>query len=476
MANQMLTALRENYKDSCDFKERTAAAGGDGACASLFWLDSVASTSDLSDRILRPFTDPIRFKGVKDAAEAARLMLAGTVYNADAKLETDAAAVISSLADGHCALVFRDTQLALTFEVRTSERRGVEEPKEEKVIRGAKDAFTETIRTNTALIRRKLPSPQLVIEEVPNACPTGGKVRIVWQRGLTDETLVNEVRRRLALLDADAILTAAAIDRVLADRPRSLLPQTMSTERSDKFALNILEGRVGVIADGLPLGWLAPCPLEQFLRVPEDVSQHPVLASVTTILRWAALVLALVLPAFYVAVAMYHQEMLPVKLMQAIIKAKQSVPSPTAVETLTMLVSIDLLQEAGLRLPNPIGETISIIGALLVGQAAIDAKIVSPVVVIVVSLATIAGYTSPNQELGATLRIFRILLVLAAVAAGMMGVASALTLMVYYLCTLEVCGKPYTHPFSSGSFRAALTALTCRASAAAHPSNRTKEK
>ena len=215
------------------------------------------------------------------------------------------------------------------------------------------------------------------------------------------------MRRRLNKIKTDGILTSADIEENISDDPRSPFPQLITTERPDKFCLNILEGRVGILADGLPIGYLAPGTFSQFFKVPEDRAGHFTSATVLTVLRYAALLITLLLPAFYVAVAMYHQEMLPTKLMQSIIRSKQSVPFPTAVEVLLMLISFELLQEAGLRLPDPIGETVSIIGALIVGQSAVEAKVVSPVVIIVVAIAGIAGYTMPNQDMGAALRLCR---------------------------------------------------------------------
>jgi hypothetical protein len=209
-----------------------------------------------------------------------------------------------------------------------------------------------------------------------------------------------------------------------------------------------MEGRVGIIIDGLPLGFMAPGTFSQFFKVPEDHANHFLVASGLTLLRYFSLILALILPAFYVSVTMYHQEMLPLKLMESIIEAKQSVPFPTAFEVLGMLVAFELLQEAGLRLPAPIGETVSIFGAIIVGQSAVEAKVVSPIVVIVIALAGIAGYTVPNQDTAVAVRICRFILVIMAVFMGMFGLAIGVALMLYHLSSLETLGVPYMAPFA----------------------------
>jgi hypothetical protein len=207
------------------------------------------------------------------------------------------------------------------------------------------------------------------------------------------------------------------------------------------------------------MGFLAPASFVQFMKMPEDNAYHFITASILTLLRYFAITVSLLLPAVYVAVAMYHQEMLPTRLMQTIIASKQAVPFPTAVEILSMLAAFELLQEAGLRLPDTVGKTVSIIGALIVGQSAVDAKVASPVVVIVVALAGIAGYTIPNQDLSAAVRIWRFAFVIAAVCGGFFPVMSLFCLLIYRLCSLDSFGVDYMYPFSQGGAVMILRAL-----------------
>ena len=458
----LMAGLRKKLGGDSDWREREAAAGGDGAAARLCWMDSLVDERRMGEDVLRPFTDPGRFGRVKDPARALERIRKGGIYSADGKLRDRAADLAADLLSGRCALIFPTLGLGVSFEVRGTDRRSVEAPKEEKVLLGAKDAFNETLKTNVALVRRRLDRPEMRVEEVESRCRCPVQLRLVWMEGLADPGRVDTVRERLRRMDADALLTPAVLVQALSDEPESVLPQLLSTERADRFALNLLEGRVGVLADGLPLGWLAPAPMGQFFRVPEDEALHPVTASVLTALRFLGMLLSLLLPAFFVAVSMYHQEMLPPRLMQAVITAKLSVPFPSLVETVTMLAVIELLQEAGLHLPTPVGETISILGALLVGQAAIEAKLVSPVVVIAAALSAIAGYTTPSQEMAAALRLGRFLLVLAAGAGGMLGLSAGLTLLIHRLASLEVLGVPYASPFSTASLRLALRGILRR--------------
>ena len=226
--------------------------------------------------------------------------------------------------------------------------------------------------------------------------------------------------------------------------------------------MHLLDGRVGILVDGLPLGFVLPGGLAAFMRVPEDSADHFLVASMLTLLRWAALFLSLCLPAAFVAISMYHQEMLPVKLLLSMTAAKQFVPFGVAAEVIAMLLSFELLQEAGLRLPDPVGQTASIIGALIVGQSAVEAKVVSPIAVIVVALAGICGYVMPSRDLGAALRLCRLIFVLAAVFMGLYGLMAALALLILHLSTLESFGAPYTAPFTDREGPGALTGLIKR--------------
>ena len=453
--------LKKIFSNCYDFEIRKLDLGGAGRLSGwVCFIDGLVSGIAVAEDVIRPITDSDRFGKIKDPAQAAQLILDGLVYSYTVRRRTDTDTVTSDLLNGFCAVFIDGFPGCLTFEVRSEEKRGIDTPAEEKVVKGSKDAFNEIIKINTMLIRRKLKDKDLKIEQVTLGDRTETFVTIVYIDGFTNKAIVNKVRRRLNKIKTDGILTSADIEENISDDPRSPFPQLITTERPDKFCLNILEGRVGILADGLPIGYLAPGTFSQFFKVPEDRAGHFTSATVLTVLRYAALLITLLLPAFYVAVAMYHQEMLPTKLMQSIIRSKQSVPFPTAVEVLLMLISFELLQEAGLRLPDPIGETVSIIGALIVGQSAVEAKVVSPVVIIVVAIAGIAGYTMPNQDMGAALRLCRFILVIAAILAGMYGLAVAMCLLIYHLCSLESFGVPYMTPFVQNEGKDIIKAIS----------------
>lgn len=379
--------VKKIFSDCDDFEMRTVRIGLESRLTvCVCWLDGVVAAGDVSADILRPLTEGGRLADVTGSREAVRRIEQGAVYSCATRTRTQMDALIADLTKGSAALIFDAQRKAVTFEARTANVRAVSEPTIEKSVSGAKDAFVETLRINTSLVRRRLHTP-------------------------------------------------------------ALLPQLGQTERPDKFAGALLDGCVGLLVDGLPMGYLLPTTFRLLMHTPEDEAHNYLLASALIVLRYFALALSLTFPALYVAVAMYHQEMIPAKLLLSVIQAKQQVPFSVPAIILFMLIAFELLQEAGLRLPNSIGQTVSIIGALLVGQSAVDAKIVSPVAIIVVALAGIAGYTLPNQELSNAVRLLRLALVLAAALAGLFGILAMLGLVIWYLCTIDSDGVAYMAPF-----------------------------
>ena len=252
---------------------------------------------------------------------------------------------------------------------------------------------------------------------------------------------MEQVAAQLADIDIDAVLATGNIEEYIVPAARTAFPLVQYTERSDRFCAGLAEGRVGILIDGLPLGYLAPGVLGDFLQAPQDKSESWLLASALTLLRYLCMLGTLLLPALYVAMVTFHQEMIPTRLALSIIAAKQDVPFRSVFEVIVLLLAFEILQEAGLRLPQSIGQTVSIIGGLVVGSAAVEAKIISPAVLIVVAIAGIAGYTMPSQEV----------LALLASAAGLFGVVAGLSALVIHLAGIESFGVSYLTPFASNA-------------------------
>ena len=444
-------ALRAVFVSCADFQMRALSLGLSGErTAWVCWLDGLVDGGLVSETIVRPLTQVLR----ADAGDAPQRSLdramAGAVYSYAARRRDTMDEAVNDLTHGCCLLLLDGICRAVSFEVRSACARPVSEPTLEKSIKGARDSFVETLRVNTALVRRRLARPALKIVESRVGRVSHTQVALLFLEGTADPSLAETLCARLDALDVDALAAAGPLEEALIDAPDSPFPQLLHTERPDRLARYLLEGRVGILVDGLPIAFAAPVTLSDFMRVASDLNDHRLIAGALTLLRWLALGLSLLLPSLYVAVALYHQEMIPTRLLLSVIEAKRSVPFSTALEVLGMLVSFELLQEAGLHLPNPIGDTVSIIGALIVGQSAVEARIVSPIAIIVVAFAGIAGYTLPSQDLGAAVRLARLGLVLAAIAAGVFGVGAALCLLLLHLAQIDSLGLNYTAPLSDG--------------------------
>ena len=441
-------ALRDLLGGDADFAARELWLGGDPEKpAALFWLDGMTQGEKLAGELLRPLSEDPRLKQAQSPEETVQLLLRGGLWCAAVRRVDTLDGAARALMGGSAVLIPDGAAFGLACMVRTEERRSVEAPENEKVTKGSREAFSEELRVNTALVRKRLRTPRLRIAEETVGRESLTPVDVLYVDGLTDPTLVAEVRRRLEKIDTDELFAAAWLEEYLIDQ-RTIFPLILTTERTDKLCSHLMEGRVGLLADGLPTAYILPVTLPQFLRAMQDDASRPLMSSVLRVLRYLSVLVTLLLPAFYTAVATFHQEMIPTRFALSIIASKQDVPFVTTIEVLIMLLAFEILQEAGLRLPQNIGQTVSIIGGLVVGQAAVDAKIVSPVVLIVVAAAGITGYTMPNQDFANALRLWRFLICVAAALMGLFGITIAMAVMLYRLASLETFGVPYLTPLA----------------------------
>ena len=445
-----LKSLCGFFAGCADFQKRKIDVGlEDGASVWVCWIDGLISSAEIAESILRPLTQPGRFP-VRSQEELFPLLRRGGISCASVTEVTAFSLLSEKLNRGFCAVVFGDLQKALCFEVKSGNTRAVSEPTLEKSLKGSKDSFVETLRTNTALVRRRLATPLLKVLESDLGRKSHTCVALLYLDGVADNALVDELARRLDRIDVDAVSSLGQLEELLADCPRSPFPQLLHTERPDRLARHLLDGRMGLLVDGFPIALVLPVTFAEFMKVSGDGNMNFLFSTVLTVLRYLSLVLALLLPAVYVAITKFHPEMIPSALLQSMIEAKRDVPFSTAAEVIGLLLAFALLQEAGLRLPNPIGDTVSIIGALIVGQSAVDARLVSPIAIIVVALSGICCYTLPSQDLSMAIRLFRLLLLLLAAATGLYGICLGCCLMFLLLSEMSSLGLNYTDPLSGG--------------------------
>jgi spore germination protein KA len=320
-------------------------------------------------------------------------------------------------------------------------------PEAEGVVRGPRETFSETMRTNTALLRRKINNPRLRLEGKTIGDITKTQISLMFIDGIVDSDVLDEVRRRLDKIDIDGILESGYIEELIQDEPYSPFPTIHHTEKPDVVAAALLEGRVAIIVDGTPIVLLVPALFNQFFQAAEDYYERSLISSLIRILRFICLFISLLAPAVYIAVTTFHQEMVPTPLLVNLMVQREAVPFPAFVEAFLMELMFEILREAGVRLPKAVGQTVSFVGALVIGQAAVEAGIVSAGMVIVVAITAISNFVIPAYNMSIALRILRFILMMIAAGFGLYGVMIGLIVIVLHLCSIRSFGIPYMTPY-----------------------------
>lgn len=414
--------------------------------SALVHLDGLTDSRTVEEILRTLILDPQKVKlqeGRVPKTAVEKLLTVNEVREAGNQAD-----LFSGLARGDVALLFDGSPAALLCNAQGFAARSVIEPQNELSIRGPREGFVESLRTNTSMVRRRIRVPHLWIESMEIGDLTQTEVAFAYIKGLAREKLVSEVRSRLRQIKIDSVLESGYIEDFISDTPYSLFPLTYRTERPDKTAAALLEGRVAIFTDGTPQVLLVPTDLPMLMQAPDDYYEPPPIGSFIRLLRYAALLMSLLLPGFYVAVINFHQELLPTALLLRITAAREGVPFPVIVELLLMETLFEILREAGIRLPAAIGPAISIVGALILGDAAIRAGLVSPAVVIIVALTAIASFSTPVFSLGISFRLLRFGFTILGAVLGLFGVQFGLLLTFVHLCSLRSFGIPYMAPWA----------------------------
>ncbi|MEK8128149.1 spore germination protein [Paenibacillus filicis] len=326
--------------------------------------------------------------------------------------------------------------------------RTVEEPNVQSVVRGPREGFTEVLRWNTAMLRRKIKDRSLWIETMTVGRLTHTDVAVAYIRDIVNEEALAEVKQRLSKIDIDAVLESNYIEEEIEDKQLTPFPTIFNSERPDVIAAGLLEGRIAIMVDGTPFALLVPAVFTQFFQSSEDYYQRADFSSLIRMLRFLAFGLALFTPSFYIAISTFHQEMLPTTLLYNLASQREGVPFPAFVEAIIMEVTFEILREASVRMPRTVGQSISIVGTLVIGQAAVEAGLVSAAMVIVVSITAISNFVLPSFNLGITVRIIRFFLMMLAASFGLFGIFMGVIAIVIHMCSLSSMGVPYTAPLA----------------------------
>ncbi|MBB3155893.1 spore germination protein KA [Paenibacillus endophyticus] len=352
----------------------------------------------------------------------------------------------NAILSGHTFLHFDGMAEGLAIDTAKIEKRNVTVPVSQNVIRGPQEAFTESSETNLSLIRKKIKNQNLWCESKFIGDISKTKIEVMFIKGIADEKIIHSILKRLDSIKIEGVFEGNYIEELIQDNNNTLFPTVYNTERPDVVAAALLEGRVSIIVDGTPFVLLAPALFTTFIQSAEDYYHKDY--GFTRLLRFFAFFITLLSPSIFISLVTYHQEMLPTPLLINLASQRESTPFPAYIEALFLETVFELLREASIRMPKAIGSPISIVGALILGQSAVEAGLVSTGMVIVVALTAISGFTLPSVEIGIPIRILRFIFMGAAAVFGFFGVMAMIIVTILHLCHLESFGIPYMSPFA----------------------------
>jgi spore germination protein KA len=353
-----------------------------------------------------------------------------------------------AMLEGYTVVLLDGYDRAIAVDTSGGERRGVEEPSTQTVVRGPKEGFTESISTNISLLRTRIKSSNLRIEYKIIGRETRTTIAIAYMKGISEEKVVTEIHRRLDAIDTDSILESGYIEEFIQEKKYSPFPIVQNSERPDAIAAGLLEGQVAIMVDGTPFALLAPVTFVKFFQSSEDYYQSYDIATFLRIIRFVSFIVSMLLPSLYIAITTFHQEMLPTPLLISVAAQREGVPFPAIIEALLMELTFEILREAGVRMPRIIGPAISIVGALVIGQAAVQAGLISAAMVIVVSFTAIASFVIPAVNMGTSARLIRFAMMILAGSFGVFGIMAGLMVLLTHLSGLRSFGVPYLTPLS----------------------------
>jgi len=415
--------------------------------AAIIYIDGAADTKMVDGFVLQPLMLLSNINRVTDG-DPMQLVKNILVPANQVKHIKNIQGIIDGVVNGDTAILLNNSDTALIVETKGWPNRSIGDPKSEKVTQGPSDAFNESFRQSLALIRKRVKSNALVTEYFKIGWRSHTDLALVYLDGVINPKLVREMRKRLKLIKVAFVTDTGIIQQFVGDSPYSLIPTTLATERPDRVAAFLNEGHLAIVMDGSPFAIVAPITIWGLLHSPEDYYLNPVIGTFTRIIRTISFFIGVMTPAFYIAVTNYHPEMIPTDLLLAIASSRENVPFPVIVEVLLMEFSFELIREAGVRIPSILGPTIGIVGALILGQAAVQANIVSPILVIIVAVTALSSFTIPNVAFSYTVRMMRFIFIFMATFVGFFGIAFALLILSYIVTGLKSLGVPVLSPIA----------------------------
>jgi spore germination protein len=447
--NSNLELIEQSIGQNPDVVIRRLKSEGSGLEAAIIYIDGLANPETIQEHVIKPLLQEVAGTGIHPGtASTVNKIMQSIVTAANLKEFYTLDECIPEVLSGSTALLFEGSAKALILSSPGWQKRSPSEPISEPSVRGARDGFVETLQENIVRLRRRIKDPNFTIIKLKIGRRTKNGVAVTYIRNIANQELVKEVLRRIKRIDIDGVITSGTLEQLIEDNFMSPFPQIQYTERPDKVVSEILEGRIGILVDNTPFALIVPATFPMFMQAPGDYYDRWIYSSLIRILRYIALFFSMFLPAIYVALISYHQGLIPTKLAIFIAATREGVPFPSLIEALIMETTLEILREAGVRLPKSIGQAVGIVGGLVIGEAAVRAGIVSPIMVVVVALTAVASFSVPHYAFGIPIRILRFVLILAAGILGLYGVMLVFIMLTVHLVKLKSFGVPYSAPFA----------------------------
>ncbi|MFF2909507.1 spore germination protein [Paenibacillus sp. NPDC057934] len=442
-----LQMFKEISSDMADVNIRELRIGALQIKAVLLFVDGLTDKDSMDRNILRPLMNAVLpFEGMTEAPaaeELKRIIVERVIHVSEIEYTTDPLKSLKKVLFGSAVLMVDGMKELFVLGTPKGRTRGGEEPVSEALLRGSRIGFNETLSDNTAMLRRHGQNAELAMISFTVGKKVEKELVLTYIRDIANEELVEEIKRRLLTIDIDDVQESGFVEQLIEDDFLSPFQQIQNTERPDRVMAAMLEGRAAILLDGTPFALIMPVTFGMLLQSPEDYFDRWMAGSLLRTLRFFAAMVSLFAPALYISFLSFHPGLIPTKLVISIVSSRQGVPFPSLIEALIMEVSIEILREAGLRLPKPIGPAMGIVGGLIIGQAAVEAGIVSPILVIVVAVTAISSFAMPMYSAGITLRLLRFVAMFFAAVFGMYGVIFFFLLLSSHLIKLKSFGVPY---------------------------------
>lgn len=411
----------------------------------IAYIDGMVRISAIEDFVLRAFQNA---DGKPEPTDRLDFIIKNALQVANAAPENTFSKLAEGLMSGGALVLCDGINSAIILDTRGYESRKVSQASTESVVNGSQEGFVENLRTNITLVRRYCQTPDLITEMITVGKKEPLRVAIMYVEGVTDKNALEEVRRRIKCIERDVVHGAGQLQQLIEDDPWSLLPQMLMTERPDRTSAALSDGQFAVLADCSPYALIAPCSIFTLLQSSDDAFSRWQYGTYMRIIRFIGLILALILPGLYVALISYHTQLIPLELLSSIAETRVNVPFPVLVEVFIMELAFFMINEANLRIPSQVGMSISIIGALVLGQAAVQASIISPILIIVIALSGLGCYCMPDYGVSIALIIYRLLIEIAAAALGLFGVVLAVFVLLCQLASMKSFGCDFLAPLA----------------------------